>query len=541
MNNMIFYLGGRKITDIAEIKNGIDLVDLAQKFYNGTLEKWLAQKDEKYRKDVASISKKGRQDEIKRLCKVFSLACDICMIREQSELDAFLSSETPNALIIQGSYSVKSCPLSGVKKNLYALKVEKGPLSFWAEKADGVQLKIAYSAEEIVSWRVTLHNIQTELEEYSSEDIYIHGKKLYCAGSYGDAIRQYKRVEGKIQAPRFYIDMADAYGKKGDLEKAVSCLDKLPAASTFWGEAKYKKYELYQELGNEEKANQCLKEAASYQYPAAICVYAKKLLQGGKREQKEAFELLKGNRDTNGDTLLLLADCFLNGKGTAVDLEEARKCYQQAVELLGSDDGKKSAAYKGLGEICEKEKNMEQAAMYFLMTTDPISLLKAAEFYKKSREVNKAVEAYERAYGCGEKDAYYYIAELLFDSQDPSAKDRGKAYVIQYTDDGDGDKEKKKKILNKYLKYYRKIERDHDKKDRVNTNQLERIASENGIQIKVNAIERDRDRENDPTMKRMGKIGNAAGAVALALLSAGAGVFFNNKFGSGEGGNKSKR
>lgn len=514
----VIFLGNKKVYSIDDIKGTNYINDLVLLFLNGSLERWLDEETQykSYSEHLKKIPKEVTETAIEDISNLFDVSEKTKVIDSQNAFsEAINANREQQILLKRGRYVING----NIPK--YTM------LSVTVMELQETEIIVGYALKKKINEHFN-SNISIKYDDFTDEDIIAHIEDIIQEKGLGDfeqkeikeLFENFKGNEKKFNKLRM-----DFFRRIGELEEALKYVECL---SDETGEKEFYYYNIYQELGNDEKdiVNKYLKVSAEKGYVESLVQYIPILKNGTKEDQKEARKLLENNVDKSVSLQILLADFYYRGVGGKRNLDKALEIYVNAERDIPEGSSDKSKIYTGIGDVYIAQKKQDEAMEYYGLSSEPKKVMEVVKYYKKKENIKLVIDFSEQCAGLGYVDALAELSEYLLNQQEEMYKDKSLDIAIDYVRNKEGNSERKKLLLEKQYAYQDKKEKNHSKK--TNCERIEKEAADNGIRLSKTRI-----KVKEGLKKTIVFLGTPT---VTAIVTAGVGIGINKIKEKGKGG-----
>lgn len=497
MANVLF-LGGSKVRELNDIIGTPYVAELVLRYIDGSLERWMEEEktlNAEYLDKLTKVGKDINNKTINALSDIFNLDVKVEIISDQKTFEESITSGTNDQYIVsKGTYKISNS-LSLNRKVLFV-----------GTRKDDVQIEVGLSSQKTVLDNLKCMDIEIVIVKASVEDLVAY--LLSCELSAEEKMKLINDVPEEKRSQDLIKVEIDCKLEVGEIDDALVLIEKI----TDEGERLFYLYDVNSRVSHDEKAliENYLRPAVDIGNVLAIQRYVLILKDGSKDQKKEALSLLEDNSIGNAILLNVLGDFYLNGIGMKSNAEKALEKYQKARELLDSNNPEMQHSITGIANCLTVLGKQEEAMDYYSMSTDSKMVRKVVKYYKDKGDVPQVISHYVKCKNLGDIDALIDLSNYLF-NQGEAYKEQSLNYAIEYVRSQDGDRKKKKSILEKQMLYYDKKEK-HQTEKKV-CDRIEREAADNGFRIS-----RFMCKARDVGGKAVKWVGGTAGGALLTAL-----------------------
>ena len=142
--------------------------------------------------------------------------------------------------------------------------------------------------------------------------------------------------------------------------------------------------------------------------------------------------------------------------GSKKDLKKALPYLTIYLESMENHKEEISKTLATIGVIYDQLKKQKKAIEYLTESGNPYALRMLGHIYVHKRDLNNAVEWFEKAAEAGDEDAYGHAADALLKSHTASNREKSYIYALKYLESPDGTSSYKQKIYSRQLKHWKR-------------------------------------------------------------------------------------
>lgn len=464
----VLFLGGNKVRDIKDIIGTQYAAEMVLRFIDGSLEKWMLEEKSiyaKYLNSLSSIAKELNGKTITALRELFEIEATVEVISDQKKFEEALNSGTSTQYIVsKGTYFIPQ-----------TISLYRKVFLVGERKAEAI-IETGYATQKSVLDNLNCVDIEIKVVQTSVDDLVVFLNNAEISTE--EKLELINNVDEKEYTQDLLGIKIDCLLTLGEINEALACVEKISDD----GDRLFYSFDINDRISNDRKAliEKYLKPAVEKGNTLAIQKYVLILKDGSKGQKKEAFSLLTTNSQNDAVLLNMLGDFYINGIGTKSDANKALEQYQAARQLLRAEDCEMKHSITGIANCYAALGKTEEAMEYYSMSSDCKMVRKVVKYYKDKGDVPQVISHYIKCKNLGDIEALIDLSEYLF-SQGEAYKEQSLNYAIEYVRSQDGDRKKKKAILEKQMLYYDKKEKHQ--KDKIVCDRIEREAADNGFRI----------------------------------------------------------